>query len=122
MTYKGLWRMITGKLSIRESVTGPLGIFYITSKAAQMGIIAILHLAAVLNISLAIFNLLPLPALDGGHILLLGIEKIRRRPLSIKAEQVIAQAGFMFLGSLAILVTFNDILRIFGDKISRLFK
>lgn len=122
MTYKALWRMITGKLSLRESVTGPLGIFYITSKVASVGIIALLHLIAVLSVSLAIFNLLPLPVLDGGHILLLGIEKIRGRTLSLKTERIITQIGLTLIISLAVLVTYNDLIRFFGDKISRLFK
>ena len=121
ITYKGLWRIITGKLSIRESVTGPLGIFYITSKAASLGIIAVLHLIAVISVSLAIFNLLPLPVLDGGHILFLGLEKIRGRTLSIRAERIITQVGATVIVSLAILVTYNDIVRLFGDKLSKLF-
>jgi len=115
MTYKALWRMITGKLSFRDSVTGPLGIFYITSKAAHLGIIALIHLMAVLNISLAIFNLLPLPVLDGGHILLLAIEKIRGRALSMKAEQIVTHFGLTLIVALAILATYNDILK-FKDK------
>jgi regulator of sigma E protease len=121
MTYKGLWRMITGKLSFRESVTGPLGIFYVTSKAASLGVIAVLHLIAVLNVSLAIFNLLPLPVLDGGHILFLGIEKIRGKTLSTKTEQIITQIGLTVIISLAVFVTYNDITRLFGDKISKIF-
>jgi regulator of sigma E protease len=122
LTYKGLWRIITGKLSVRESVTGPLGIFYITSKAASLGIIALLHLVAVLNISLALFNLLPLPVLDGGHILLLGIEKIRGKYLGLRAERLITQIGMGVILTLALLVTYNDIVRHFGDKIARIFK
>lgn len=122
MTYKGLWRLITGRLSVRESVTGPLGIFYITSKAANVGIIALLHLVAVLSISLAIFNLLPLPVLDGGHILLLGVEKLRGKTLGEKSERIITQIGFTIIVSLAIFVTYNDILRFFGDKISGWFR
>jgi len=122
LTYKAIWRMITGQLSMRESVTGPLGIFYITSQAASLGIIAVLHLIAVLSVSLAIFNLLPLPILDGGHILFLGIEKIRKRTLGIKTERIITQIGLTVIVSLAILVTYNDILRFFGDKISKLFR
>lgn len=122
MTYQGLWRLVTGQLSMRESVTGPLGIFYITSKVAGMGIVAILHLIAVLNVSLAIFNLLPLPILDGGHIVLLGLEKIRGRTLAVKTERIITQIGVTSMLSLAILVTFNDILRIFGDKIFKFLK
>lgn len=120
-TYKTLWRMVTGRLSLRESVTGPLGIFYITSKAAHLGIIAVLHLVAVLSVSLAIFNLLPFPVLDGGHILLLGIEKIRGRTLSLKTEQIVTQVGMTLLISLSVIVTYNDILRFFGDKIHKWF-
>ena len=121
VTYKGLWRMVTGKLLIRESVTGPLGILYIASKTARAGIIAVLHLMAVLSIGLGIFNLLPLPVLDGGHIVLLGLEKIRGRVLSLKAEQIVTQVGTTIIVSLAIFVTYNDILRLFGDKISKFF-
>jgi len=121
LTYQGLWRIISGKLSIRESVTGPLGIFFITSKAAKLGIIALLHLMAVLNISLAVFNLLPLPILDGGHILFLGLEKIRGKALGLRAEKIITQAGFSIIIILAVFVTYNDIVRVFGDKIQKLF-
>lgn len=121
MTYKALWRMIIGKLSLRESVTGPLGIFYITSQAASVGMSALLHLIAVLNVSLAIFNLLPLPILDGGHILLLGLEKIRGRTVGLKAERVITQLGLTLIISLAILVTYNDLMRFFGDKLFKFF-
>jgi len=117
-TYKALWRMISGRMSMRESVTGPLGIFYITSKAAQIGIIAVLHLLAILNISLAIFNLLPFPVLDGGHILFLGLEKIRGKALHIKTEQVITQIGVTVIISLALFITYNDFLRLFQDKIT----
>jgi len=122
LTYKALWRMITGKLSIRDSVAGPLGIFYITSKAASLGLTAVIHLIAVLSISLAIFNLLPLPILDGGHILFLAIEKIRKKSLNIKTERIITQIGFSLIITMAVLVTLNDIFRLFGDKISKFLK
>lgn len=121
LTYQGLWSMITGKLSVRESVTGPLGIFFITSRAASMGIIALLHLMAVLNVSLAVFNLLPFPVLDGGHILFLGLEKLRRRPLGIKAEKAITQIGASILVTMVVFVTYNDIVRLFGEKIQKIF-
>jgi regulator of sigma E protease len=121
MTYKALWFMMTGKLSMRESITGLPGMYFITSKAARMGMIAVLHLVAVLSISLAIFNLLPLPVLDGGHILFLGIEKLRGRALSIKTERVITQVGVMLILTLAILVTCNDLSRFYPDKIEKVF-
>jgi regulator of sigma E protease len=122
MTYKGLWFLITGKISMRDSVTGPLGIFLITSKAANLGLIALLHLVAVLSISLGLFNLLPLPVLDGGHIVLLGIEKIRKKALSLKAEEIITKIGLSMIITLAVFVTYNDILRIFGDKLTKFIK
>lgn len=122
ITYKAIWRMVTGALSIRESVTGPLGIFYITSKAASLGITAVLHLIALLSVSLAIFNLLPLPVLDGGHLFLLLVEKIRGRGLGPKADQVITRIGLTLIVTLALFVTYNDIARFFGDKILKFFK
>jgi regulator of sigma E protease len=115
-------RMLAGQLSVRESVTGPLGIFFITSKAASMGIIAVLHLIAILSVSLAIFNVLPFPVLDGGHILFLAIEKIRGRTLSIRTERIITQIGFSVIITLALLVTYNDLVRYFGEKIARFFQ
>ncbi|MCX5702456.1 MAG: RIP metalloprotease RseP [Candidatus Omnitrophica bacterium] len=122
LTYQATWNMLTGKLSMRESVTGPLGIFFVTSKVASLGIIAVFHLVAVLSVSLAIFNLLPLPILDGGHIILLFIEKIRGKNISPKTERIITQIGFSLIISLALIVTYNDILRFFGDKIAQFFK
>jgi regulator of sigma E protease len=122
MTYKGLWLMFTGQLDVRESVTGPLGIFYITSKAARLGMIAVLHLVAVLSVSLAIFNLLPFPVLDGGHLMFLGLEKIRGRGLSLKAERIITQVGVSLIITLALFVTYNDVMRIFGERIANFFK
>jgi regulator of sigma E protease len=77
LIYKALWRVVTGKMSFRTSMTGPLGIFDITAKAVKVGVGAVINVMAVLSISLAVFNMLPLPALDGGYIFLLLIEKIR---------------------------------------------
>lgn len=122
VTYMALGRLVTGSLSMRESMTGPLGIFFITSKAAQLGLVAVLHLMAVLSLSLAIFNLLPLPILDGGHIALLALEKIRGKLLSVKAEEIINKIGFSFIIVLIVLVTYNDIVRNFGDKLAKFIK
>jgi regulator of sigma E protease len=122
MTYRGLWRMCTGNLSVRQSITGPIGMFMITFKIARQGVIALLNFVALISVSLALFNLLPLPILDGGHIFLLGLEKIRGRTLSMKTERIVTQAGLTLIVGLALFVTYNDILKHFGDKISRIFK
>jgi len=120
MTYEGLWGLVSGRMSMRDSMTGPLGIFFITSKAAKLGLIAVMHLIAVLSVSLAIFNLLPLPILDGGHLFLLGLEKLRKKALGVKAEEVIGNVGFTLMIALALFVTYNDIMRLYGDKISKI--
>ncbi len=120
LTLKAVFRIVTGKLSLKDSVTGPLGIFYVTSKAAQLGFIAVLHLVAVLNVSLAIFNLLPIPILDGGHLLLLGIEKIKGSYLSPTVDRLVSQLGLSFILLLAIIIFYNDLIR-FGiwEKITQ---
>ncbi|MFH0762646.1 MAG: RIP metalloprotease RseP [Candidatus Omnitrophota bacterium] len=117
LTYKGLWRMITGKIAVRDSAAGPLGIFFITSKVARQGMPALLNFIGIISVSLALFNLLPLPVLDGGHILFLVIEKLRGKALSIKCEHIITQIGLTLIISLFLFVTYNDIMRIFGSKI-----
>ncbi len=123
LTYKAIWSILTGKMSLKESVTGPIGIFIITGKAAQMGLIYLVHLMGLLSASLAIFNLLPLPVLDGGHILFLIIEKMRGRPLSIRIQEAIANMGIALLILLTIFIFYSDIMK-FGifDVLGRLFK
>ena len=99
-------------MSLKESVTGPIGIFMVTSKAAAAGITYVLGLMAVLSISLAIFNLLPIPVLDGGHILFLFIEKIRGRVVSEKVYERVNQLGVAFLVVLMAFVFYNDAARV----------
>jgi regulator of sigma E protease len=121
MIFRALWLLVSGQLPFRESVTGVVGIVVVFGEVAKLGFVPILQLVAILSISLAIFNFLPLPILDGGHIALLGLEKIRKKSISIKTEQIIARVGFALLISLAIFVTYNDIVKFFGDKIGKFF-
>lgn len=118
MTYKAFYFMITGSMPVKDSVTGPIGIFYIIKSAAEMGFNHVLFILGVISASLAIFNLLPIIPLDGGHVLLLGIEKIRRKVLSEKTEEWIARIGFSFIICLALFVFYSDFAR-FGwiDKL-----
>lgn len=110
LTIMALLQMLTGGISFKESVTGPLGMYYITSEAVKVGgINAIFHLMAVLSASLGIFNLLPLPVLDGGHLFFLGLERLRGKHLSRKVEEKISQIGFAFIISLGIFVFLNDL-------------
>ncbi len=122
LTYESLYRMITGALSARESVTGPVGIFYIVKGAAEEGLSHLLFILAVISASLAIFNLLPLIPLDGGHLFLFGIEKIRGKALPPKVDEYIARFGFGLIILLALFVFYSDFAR-FGwiDNISGWF-
>lgn len=123
LTYKAIWYIITGRMSVKESMTGPIGIFIITGKAAQLGLIYLVNLTAMLSASLAIFNLLPLPVLDGGHILFLIVEKIRGKPLSMRSQEVIANIGVGFLILLTVFIFYNDIMKFkIFDGIVKSFK
>ncbi|MBI4226765.1 MAG: RIP metalloprotease RseP [Candidatus Omnitrophica bacterium] len=112
MTYTSLWQLATGALPLKESLTGPVGIFYITSSAAALGWRYLCQLFAVLSVSLAIFNLLPLPVLDGGHLAFLAIERIRRRPISLRVQEIATQAGMVFLIGMMLVVTYHDLAKV----------
>ncbi len=122
LTYQSLWRMVTGAMSARQSVTGPVGIFYIVKGAADEGLSHILFILGVISASLAIFNLLPLIPLDGGHLFLLGIEKVRGKALPPKIDEGIARLGFSLIILLALFVFYSDFVR-FGwiDKLMEIF-
>ena len=123
ITYRALWASLTGAIPFRESITGPIGIFYITGQAARLGIVYLLHLMGILSASLAIFNLLPVPVLDGGHLLFLLIEKARRKPLPHKIQENITQVGLALIICLMIFVFYNDFMR-YGviEKLTSFFR
>jgi regulator of sigma E protease len=111
LTYESLFRMVTGAISAKESVTGPVGIFYIVKGAAEAGISHLLFILGVISASLAIFNLLPIIPLDGGHLFLFGVEKIRGRALPPKVDEWVARAGFSLIILLAVFVFYSDFAR-----------
>ena len=123
LTYKSIYFMLTGTMSAKDSVTGPIGIYYIVKTAAEMGFSHLLYIVGIISASLAIFNLLPVIPLDGGHLLLLGIEKMRGRALSAKIDEAISRVGFSLIICLALFVFYSDFLR-FGwiDKIMGLWR
>lgn len=123
ITYRVLWASLTGAVSFKDSVTGPVGIFYITGQAARLGLVYLLQLMGVISASLAIFNLLPIPVLDGGHLLFLAIERLRRKPVSYKLQDNITQVGLVLLLLLMVFVFYNDFSKFgFFEKISHFFK
>ena len=104
--------LFTGKVGVNQ-LSGPVGIYSIVDSQSKEGFEAILYLVAYLSINVGIINLLPFPAFDGGRILFLIIEKVFKKPVSKKTENIIHSIGFMLIIGLLIYVTFNDILRIF---------
>jgi len=111
LTCTALFRMFTGQMSLKESVTGPIGIFYITGKAAKMGFVYLLQIMASLSVSLGIVNLFPVPVLDGGHLLFLFIEKIKGKPVSVKFQENAMRVGLTVLVTLMLLIFYSDFKR-----------
>ncbi len=101
------------KKGIPDDISGPLGIAEATHKLLPQGIMALLKLTALLSLSLAIMNLLPIPALDGGRFLFQIIEAITFRKPPAQWENAIHVGGFLFLMILMVVITWNDVLRIF---------
>ncbi len=88
-----------------------IGIFCIIQKTAQMGFSYLLYIMGIISASLAIFNLLPLPVLDGGHLFLSAIDKIRGKPLPQKIDEAITRVGFSLIMCLAVFVFYSDFVR-----------
>ena len=107
-----LWSLVSGRVSMQESpLTGPIGIIYMTSEAVRMGLGALLYLVSFLSLSLAVFNLFPIPILDGSHLLYLGLEKLRGRPISVQVQEKAAQIGFAAFALLMVFVCVSDVNR-----------
>ena len=102
--------LITGKLSL-SNLSGPVGIYNLVGETAKLGIINLIYLTGYLSINVGFINLLPIPAFDGGRILFLIIEKIRRKPINVKVENTIHAVGLALLMILMVAITYNDIVR-----------
>lgn len=110
--YYLLKNLILGQGLLFE-VAGPVGIASIVGQSARLGFNYILNVTAMLSLSLAVINILPIPALDGGRVLFIIIEKIIRRPVSMKYEQLAHTIGFVLLMGLVVVVTWRDIVGLF---------
>ena len=102
--------LFSGKVSIRQ-LAGPVGIARISGEAAKRGLPTLLEFMAVISLNLGLLNLLPIPILDGGHILLLAIEGILRRDLSLAVKERFVQVGLVFLLGIFAFVMYSDILK-----------
>ena len=111
LTYRSLAMIVTGKASFKQ-IGGPIMIAQLAGESAQMGLMALLGLMAIISVNFAFINILPIPAMDGGQIFVVLLEAILRRPLSIRARMAIQQAGMLILLTLMVAVIYNDIHRL----------
>lgn len=107
-TLDALWQMITGRRSVKE-LGGFMKIAQVAGQQASLGAIQFISLVALLSINLGFINLLPVPMLDGGHLLFYSIEGIRRRPVSAQAQDWAFRGGLAFILALLIFTTVNDL-------------
>ncbi|HEU0284665.1 MAG TPA: M50 family metallopeptidase [Sphingomicrobium sp.] len=103
-----LWQIMTGRRSVKE-LGGPLKIAQVAGQQATLGLVAFVSLVALLSINLGFINLLPVPMLDGGHLLFYGIEAVQRRPVSPQAQDWAFRGGLAFILALLLLTTVNDL-------------
>jgi regulator of sigma E protease len=119
-TFRIIGRLLTGKTSVKQ-VSGPIGIAQISGEAARSGLDSLIWFMGLISLQLGIFNLLPIPILDGGHLTIIGFESIIRRDLSLKIKERILEVGFYALILLMVVVLFNDIVKILPNSVYNFF-
>lgn len=110
---KFVGRLLTGQESVREGLAGPVQMMKMAGQFAREGFAEVMNFIALISLQLALINLLPIPALDGGHLLFLGIESILRRPVSVRARVVVQQIGMALLLALMVFIVINDVQKLF---------
>lgn len=110
--FKVIGNLFTGKLGI-NSLSGPVGIYNVVGEQSKQGFENVIYLCAYISINVGFVNLIPMPAFDGGRALFLLIEKIRKKPINQKTENTIHSIGFVLLMILVVVITINDIIRLF---------
>lgn len=114
LVYRSLWEMITGKVGM-DQMSGPVGIVSEVNSAVNSGSrswLYVLNLVGLLTINLGVFNLLPIPALDGGRLFFMLVELIRRKPIPPEKEGMVHAIGMVLLLAMIVLISFNDIMRL----------
>jgi regulator of sigma E protease len=112
LTVTFIRKMITGDVTT-DNIGGPITVMQIAGQAAQTDLSTILTVLAFISIQLGILNLLPVPVLDGGHLIFFMYELVFRRPLSLRAREIAQQAGLGLLLLLMLLAFYNDLVRLF---------
>jgi regulator of sigma E protease len=111
LIFETVWGLITRETSPKQ-LMGPVAIAQLSGESAQIGWIALFSLMASISLNLGLLNLLPIPVLDGGHILIMALEGVARRDFSMKVKEKMLLAGFVVLMMLMVTVIYNDLTRI----------
>ncbi len=113
-TLRVLKALVTGLISPTKTIGGPIEMIKQTAQSADEGLVAVISMMIFLNVSLGVFNLLPIPVLDGGHLTLFTIEKLKGGPLSLRFQQGVTQVGMALLLALMVFAIGNDLYRHLG--------
>lgn len=113
MTYLTFLRLFQGTVPV-DQLHGPVGITHLGSRVAEQGFIYLVFFLGLISANLAVINFLPLPIVDGGHMVFLAIEGITRRPVSAAVQNLSIIAGLLIVGTVFLVVTYNDLVRLFG--------
>ena len=111
MIVQSIGRMLVGDISVRH-LSGPITIAKVAGASAQYGLVSLLQFMALLSVSLGVLNLLPIPVLDGGHLLYYGIEAVRGKPLSEHLQELGYRIGLFLVIGLMLLALYNDLSRL----------
>jgi regulator of sigma E protease len=116
LTTKGFWKIVTGQIPL-SNLGGPVQIASEIGRQAEEGLASLAVFTAVISVNLAVLNLLPVPMLDGGHLLFFLIEAVLGRPLSVRKRELAQQVGFVLLMLIMVLALYNDLIRIDAFRI-----
>ncbi len=116
LSFIGFGKIISGSIAASESLAGPIGIARALGQQAEVGWRNLVFFTAAISISLAIINLLPIPVLDGGHLMFFAIEIVNGAPLSLRKREIAQQVGLLIILSLMVFAFYNDISNLFVQK------
>lgn len=120
LTIAGFGKIISGAIPLKDSLAGPLGIAREIGRQADQGWRNVVFFAAGISINLAVLNLLPIPVLDGGHLLFFGLEIVQGKPLSQRTREMAQRVGLLVLAMLMLFALSNDVRTFYNDIINRL--
>jgi len=104
--------IFTGNFTVLGEVTGPVGVFNLIGEAGKLGFVYLINFLGLISLNLAAINLIPFPALDGGRLLFVGLEKLARRPINKRWESLVNAVGLALLFALMLVITFRDIMKL----------